>query len=141
MVSDFYPLAAANDFLIDRVASVPQLFRDKLREIIRPGNNPMPIAMRDAGELIYAWREQLPPEMIEIGVAMIGNLIMFRQFGYQEGRGAAILATFAGNEPNPPEAQRELTEEGLTPAPEAPPAPISELPPPEVAEPDEGAVA
>lgn len=112
--SPFAPLAEAQDFLLDRVAETPEDFRNKLREIIRPGNLPLPIATRDAAELIYAWRDKLPKGMIEIGVRLTQSLIFWRQFDYQNERGPAMIAAFEGDEGEAPAPERELTPEALS---------------------------
>lgn len=85
------PIISLQDFLIDRVAAVPDDIRDKLREILT-STQALPLRVKELGEFIYARRDVCPPSLLAIGIEAMQMLITYSQLGYQDGRGAGIIA-------------------------------------------------
>jgi len=123
-------IALAQSFLIDSAETVPELFRKKLRELVTPGKLPGPIAIQKIAELCYAWRDKLPKEAIEVGLQNAGILVMYQQFGYQDGRGQGMVSAFNGGTDDLPKPDPEFSEETLSQPPASPVTPQPMSPPP-----------
>ena len=124
------------DFLIDRTAAIPDDVRGRLRELVQPGLSPV-VAIVEASELIYARRDELPPELLDIGAQMATVAATHNFHGMaNENRGYAMAAAIrrmpaVADKPPPakleePEPRRDLAagtgqgERSQTPAPSAP---------------------
>lgn len=88
-------IAALQDFLIDRTAPLSADIRNQLRELCSPTYSQGPVAgSAMAAELIYAKRDEVPPELLEIGAQLATMLAGFNMHGMgQDSRGYAIAAT------------------------------------------------
>lgn len=87
--SDVQP--TIQDFLFNRTAAIPDDVRERLKDFIRPGFNAIEACVY-CTELIYARREELPVELLQIGAAAATICSTVPLNGMQE-RGAAIVYT------------------------------------------------
>ncbi len=96
--------ALQNYFLDNGFGNVPDELKDKFKEFIAPGNSPV-VASANAAELIYARREDLPVELLEIGaqLAMMCGAFNFHGLG-AESRGAQMAMTIRSMDAVPTEA-------------------------------------
>lgn len=63
-------ISILQDYIINNgVADLPEEVGSKLRELIKPGNSPV-VAAVDAAEIIYARREELKGDLLEIGAQL-----------------------------------------------------------------------
>lgn len=106
------------DYLIDTTNVIPDDVRERLRGLVAVGNSPV-VSSVEAMELIYARRDELPPELLSIGVALARVNTDHGFHGLREdGRGAAITNILkampgvsapipAPVSPEPPEPKQE----------------------------------
>ena len=125
-------LKAVQDFLFTGIET-PADVREKLIELIDPTKQTSPVhAAYEAAELIYARRDELPPELLEIGAQLATMLAFHRLYGMAvDSRGDAMAATIrampsVASEPPPaeqleaPEPKAEYMPEPEVVLPEAP---------------------
>lgn len=88
-------IGALQAFLLNRPVETPEDVREKLVGYIDPSTMASPVeAASNAAELIYARREDLAPELLEIGAQLATMLASFKLFGFQvDDRGYAMTAT------------------------------------------------
>ncbi len=128
-------LLAIQNWLLDRHEETPEDVRDKLRLLLDPTQQRSPVeAACNAAELIYARREECPPELLEIGAQLASMANDFKLFGLGiDGRGYAISYTIramANVVTNPPLATAfEAPEPAAEFAPAAEPGPDMPVPP------------
>lgn len=81
---------AVIDYLMDREATTPDDVRAKLRDLSRPGASPVTTSV-EVAELIYARRDDLPPQLLTLGAAITDMLGNYDFHGMRStGRGAGI---------------------------------------------------
>lgn len=98
------------NFIIDRTAPVPSDVRDKLRELLL---QPSPVAaVAEAVELIYARREEVPPELATIAA---DAAVFCASFGFhglnEEARGSKIALVLKRDADDLPEGATPIAEE------------------------------
>lgn len=87
---------ALDEFLDNRVAAVPGDVRTQLRDLVRR-ISPVETCV-NAAELIYARRDDLPPELLDIGAALA---VMASSHGFSaglDGRGARMALVLRGED-------------------------------------------
>lgn len=127
--------ASIHNFFIDNIAPLPDDFKEKLRELLVE-QAAGPFQARLVLELIYARKDDLPVEMLQIGLQLTQLMVNYQQLGYQNGRGQGIvdqLLAMPGVEPAAPVEARSVPKPDpqFVPSEETAPlsAPEAEAPP------------
>lgn len=87
-------IAALQDYFLENgLGAVPEDTRAQFKEFIGPGQSPVQVAAGIA-ELVYARRDDLPPEILEIGAQLALLCQVHNLFGLGvDNRGAMIAGT------------------------------------------------
>ena len=123
---------AIQDFMLDRPAALPDHARDQIRGLLGQTKSPVDAVVK-AAEIIYANRQDMPPEALELGAALANVAELHGFHGMDENhRGSRMALVMRGGDV---EAAPEVKAE-FAPAVQAEePAPVPAQPAPAPAQP------